>query len=563
MSHSSCAGWCTATSAACSTAPRRPASTCLRPLVVLDLSALYSSAALGVLMACATAWLQSALARTAVSAGGPCVGSRSLLPRGGRGVGDPLEGEDSAKLLLMRVAVYARISDDSEGKGLGVARQEQDARTIADLRGWDVAQVYVDNDVSAFNTKVFRHEFERMLDDLAAGTVDGCVVYDLDRFARQPADLERAIKIFDERPGMAFATVQGDIDLSSPDGRTMARVMVAFANKSSMDTSRRAKRKHLELAQQGALVGTGRVFGYEDDRVTLKEDEAELIRQAARDIISGVALHAIARRWNEQGIKTPYGNIWRQAPLRQMMISPRLAGYRVHQRSIALDADGNSVMAQRPPILDVEVWEAVCATIRDRSRPDKHVHPGGRKRLLAGIVRCGRCGTPMTSDKDRRRNVHTYVCKSATTNGGCGKVAVSGERVDELITDLVLKYVSTRELPIKTDDWLGEEELAETTARISDLMAAFASGQLSKEVVFPSVQKLEDRASVLRAERSALLRERTAEAARPTNIPELWPGLDIDQRRAVIESVLAAAVIKPAAVKGGRFSPDRVDIVWR
>ena len=37
------------------------------PLVVLDLSALYSSAALGVLMACATAWLQAALTRTAVA----------------------------------------------------------------------------------------------------------------------------------------------------------------------------------------------------------------------------------------------------------------------------------------------------------------------------------------------------------------------------------------------------------------------------------------------------------------------------------------------------------------
>jgi hypothetical protein len=35
------------------------------PLVVLDLSALYSSPALGVLMACATAWLQAALARDA------------------------------------------------------------------------------------------------------------------------------------------------------------------------------------------------------------------------------------------------------------------------------------------------------------------------------------------------------------------------------------------------------------------------------------------------------------------------------------------------------------------
>jgi hypothetical protein len=36
-------------------------------LVVLDLSALYTSTALGVLMACATAWLQAALARTSSS----------------------------------------------------------------------------------------------------------------------------------------------------------------------------------------------------------------------------------------------------------------------------------------------------------------------------------------------------------------------------------------------------------------------------------------------------------------------------------------------------------------
>ena len=39
------------------------------PLVVLDLSALYNSAALGILMACATAWLQAALARQAGEAG--------------------------------------------------------------------------------------------------------------------------------------------------------------------------------------------------------------------------------------------------------------------------------------------------------------------------------------------------------------------------------------------------------------------------------------------------------------------------------------------------------------
>jgi hypothetical protein len=50
--------------------PTTPGLDLSAPLVILDLSALYTSTALGVLMACATAWLQAALARTASMPGG-------------------------------------------------------------------------------------------------------------------------------------------------------------------------------------------------------------------------------------------------------------------------------------------------------------------------------------------------------------------------------------------------------------------------------------------------------------------------------------------------------------
>ncbi len=60
--------------------PTTPGLDLSAPLVVLDLSALYTSAALGVLMACATAWLQAALARTAVVGGaGGAGGGRVFL----------------------------------------------------------------------------------------------------------------------------------------------------------------------------------------------------------------------------------------------------------------------------------------------------------------------------------------------------------------------------------------------------------------------------------------------------------------------------------------------------
>ncbi len=56
--------------------PTTPGLDLSAPLVILDLSALYTSTALGILMACATAWLQAALARTT---SGPAPGGQVFL----------------------------------------------------------------------------------------------------------------------------------------------------------------------------------------------------------------------------------------------------------------------------------------------------------------------------------------------------------------------------------------------------------------------------------------------------------------------------------------------------
>jgi site-specific DNA recombinase len=464
----------------------------------------------------------------------------------------------------MNVGIYARISEDAEGTRLGVTRQEEDCRGIAKVRRWNVKGLYVDNDISAFDTKVIRPEFERLLADLAAGTIGGVITYDLDRFARQPADLERAIRVFDEHEGLAFATVQSDVDLSNADGRTMARVMVAFANKSSMDASRRIKRKNLELAQRGIPRSVHRPFGYEADMVTICEPEAALLRQAATDVLNGMSMHAIARRWNEQGVTTSTGGQWRQSTLRQALVSPRIAGFRVHQRKIAVDANGERILATRPPILDVPTWEALCAYLKDPARTGRHAHPGGRKHLLSGLVRCGKCGVKMSVNRDpHRRELHVYVCKPATANGGCGGVAVAGHCVDELVAELVVRHLSDRQVAHEIEPWKGEADLDAVTRRTATLMAAFSSGELSSDVVFPTVAKLEDEANQLRNDRAIWLRDQMALANRPTDVSESWPSLATDERRAVIGRVLRSIVVKPAEKKGGRFDPSRVEVVWQ
>ena len=68
---------------------------------------------------------------------------------------------------MVKAAVYARISSD-DGSALGVSRQVADCRRLAEDLGWEVAEEYVDNDVSAYSGKK-RPAYERMLTDLADG----------------------------------------------------------------------------------------------------------------------------------------------------------------------------------------------------------------------------------------------------------------------------------------------------------------------------------------------------------------------------------------------------------
>jgi DNA invertase Pin-like site-specific DNA recombinase len=68
-------------------------------------------------------------------------------------------------------ALYARISSDIEGSGLGVKWQVEDCRRLAASLGWIVAEEYIDNDLSAYSGKA-RPGYQRMLDDLRDGLRD-------------------------------------------------------------------------------------------------------------------------------------------------------------------------------------------------------------------------------------------------------------------------------------------------------------------------------------------------------------------------------------------------------
>jgi site-specific DNA recombinase len=234
----------------------------------------------------------------------------------------------------MRAAIYCRISDDRAGDSAGVRRQEKDCVAYCAQRSWTIAGRYVDNDTSAYKGKS-RPEYRRLLEAIRTGAVDAVVVWHLDRLYRHPRELEEIIDLVEQRDLTVATVTGGDYDLATTDGRAMARVVVTFARKESEDKARRNKRKHLEVAQAGLPAGGGRPFGYDDDKVTVRPVEAEMIRDAATRVLAGESIRSICLDWNASGVPSPRSGRFTQTTLKRILLSHRIAGIRSLRGAVA------------------------------------------------------------------------------------------------------------------------------------------------------------------------------------------------------------------------------------
>ncbi len=473
-----------------------------------------------------------------------------------------------------RIGIYARISFDGEGEGLGVARQQSDAEKLASLREWEIHRVYTDNNVSAFKSTIIRPEFEQMLSDLNEGVIDGIVAYDLDRIARQPVDLERIVRVYDKRPGLVFATVQGDINLSTADGLTMARVMVAFANKSSMDTSRRLKRKNVERAELGLPHGSRRPFGYNKDQLTLHPTEAPVLQEMGRRILNGGSYKRTAWWLNQQGIKTTEGKLWLPITVRNTLRRTRYAGFRIYE--------GKEYSGIWEPVFDRKTWDDIQRVL-DRKLEAAAGKPIGKKYMLTGVLVCGNCGAflngAMKRDRPGRPLRRTYICRPqgfTQYEGGCGGVTRNADALEHLIRELICYRLDSEELgsmldspDTKTPELL--EERVQLVGRKNALVDDYADGVLQKADFMRAQDRVERRLRAIDQEIDQLRRSHLNLGLRAgETVRAAWMSRDSTWRREVVDALISKVTVnvgktKPFYEVDGkmmRFDPSLIDVEW-
>ena len=487
----------------------------------------------------------------------------------------------------IRAALYLRMSEDRGGEGLGIARQRDDCQALSQRLNWPVVAEFVDNDVSA-STGKRRPDYERMLQAVRDGAVNAIICWDLDRLSRRPVDTEAFIELADEYH-VKLASVGGDVDLSTDNGRLFARIKGAVARAEIERKSARQRAAARQAIAAGKHTGGPRPFGYTQDAMHLDPIEAPLVAGMFERFNAGASLGEVARWLNSEGARTTAGNDWSTGTVRQVLLNPRFAGIR-GQRRVLTDDRGrvlrsstghprrdiryteSGVMAVWPAIVDESAWRAAVERLGD---PDRRRHYRGRERkhLLPGLARCGytspdgvRCGEPLkTAINNRMRALK------------CPTLRHVNRRAD-MIEDFVVAVALARlrkpdaahlvQAPAPGVDLRAlRDETAAIHARRERQRKRYSAGMVTDEEYDGLLEDTGRRLSeidalIAAAGRVDVVARVVADERDPA---EVWPGLPLSAQRGLIAALLTVWVLpgRLGRPKGGALDASTIELEWR
>lgn len=459
----------------------------------------------------------------------------------------------------VRAAIYTRVSTVVGSSTRSVREQEEDCRACAQREGWEVVEVFCDNDRSASRyAKKDRPAYKQLKDFIAHNGCDVLVTWENSRAQRDLEDYVRLRELC-RRHRVAWSYSGRTYNLSRTDDRLATGLDALLAERESDISRDRILRSMRANASQGRPHGK-LLYGYAREydpssgalvRQVVREEQAEVVREAANRVLAGETCNSIASDFNERSIPPARHGSWDLTRVRRIITNPAYAGKRVHQGKVVGVADW-------PPILDESIFYQCVARMKDPRR--KTTNDRGVKYLLSGLALCGVCGNTLKV-MPQRGGYKTYICRKFC-------VARKVVWVDALIEGLMLRRLARPDalMLLAVDE--GEPpavlmQIAEKRARLDSFYDSAATGEISPQALariesrlIPEIEALE--AEVRRFDVPTVLYDLANEPL------QVWPDLTLEQKREVIRCLLEVRVHR-SSFPGGtrRFDASTIEVRWQ
>jgi DNA invertase Pin-like site-specific DNA recombinase len=484
--------------------------------------------------------------------------------------------------LVPAVGYLRRSSDKQEAS---IPDQRKAVQQYADKHGYRILRWYIDDGISGDDTG-HRRAFQQMLKEAQdPGGFQVILVWDQDRFGRFSPHEASYWTWPLAQAGIRLVTVdKGPIDWNDFVQWLTYSVTQHGKHEFLKDLSRNVVRGQLEAANAGSWLGSVpyayRLEGGKKHKRLVLDDPAKvrIVQRIFREFVEdGRSMNDIAARLNADDIPSPRGGRWRFDSVRTILENPAYSGDSASGRhsygkyhTLGKDADGRGTIVKgksrrrkgkaewivrqnhHEAIIQRETFDRAQAILaRGKTGRSNRYTPEDNPYVLAGVLRCGRCGCALKgvkTGKNPGKNRHYECSRREYTKRddppGCEGTTVSQEEVLLSVADHLESWLGL----YPWGDGLGTaayygvlspEDLPEAFATIRELVMPPAGPAVDRERLERQLGRV--KANLAKAKGNLVLLD-------PENIPAAQERIrQLDEERAEIERELRES--KPPAEK--------------
>jgi len=444
-------------------------------------------------------------------------------------------------------------------KGESLAQQNKAFLTFCEQHGYDVAVTFVETR----DGNGRRGGFRQLVDYLRRPD-QGFVVVVAPSLEGIGVDKQEAVRRYFQLEGLGaqVAFVNGPED-------PMAELVATWAEEPGRDQlGDRVRAAMRRKAVRGEVLGRP-PYGYKVGirrRLELVPDEAVVVRYIFRLYLhEDMGIRLIARRLNEEGMRTRRGGNWSMVSIRDILRNRVYLG--------TYSRFGVRVPGSHPALVTPDDFRAVQDRLNARRNNYAKRQPSPF--LLAGLVRCGHCGNKMIgvsrkqswrrrSGSEGQASYRYYQCESRTNQSMCDyhtqradeleeqvRVRLAGLDGDALVSEGGNDVEQQDELRAKAERLRGR--LRQLDRRLDEQLAAASKGKITREQLHK--QSIATTSNRLRLEEQLeeierKLQEQAGESERRRNrqrtLAELldgWDTLGVNEKQSLLRELVDQVVV--------------------
>lgn len=357
----------------------------------------------------------------------------------------------------LRAAAMTRLSSytGEEDTSTSPERQSEVCDAYAVSKDWEIVARIQDLDVSA-SDKGLRLDRPGLIKARALyPTIDVLLVPKLDRLARNVKDFMSIVEEA-QAAGVAVVLIAEGLDLTTASGRFVAQILAAFAELEAATISQRTKEAVAYLARVGRHRGGPPAYGHaivqrdgQKGYYRARDPErAPYLEHLIERVTGGEKIEPLCEEFRALGYPSPgadnkrrdgrpkQGPAWDPDYVRNLLRSPALRGFQIHQGELIRGDDGIPIRPHDALVTDTE-WYALQAAVAPGAPLVRATDIPNA--MLRGVVACAMCGMPMHSI-DRAYPVWSCSRKVLTPDGTkCPGTTVQRLNLEEHVVSEVLR----------------------------------------------------------------------------------------------------------------------------